>query len=134
MTATINVRRNSRTEDHWAQPRDRSNHFSEHNRTPGRGKQYLLRTAVLSANDLIGPEKNPASWARLKYQPALRVEDAAETVHHASLDYKSLPEFFAKLDESLKARALRFTILTAARINEVLGMSWREMTDFKCAP
>ena len=83
--------------------------------------------AVLSANDLIGPEKNPADWRRLKHQPALRVEKAAETVNRASLDWRRMAEFFAKLDSSLKACALRFTILTASRINETLGATWREI-------
>jgi integrase len=83
--------------------------------------------AVLSANDLIGPEKNPASWARLKHQPALRVEEAAKTVNRESLEYRRAPELMATLDDSVKARALRFLILTAARIDEVVGMTWREI-------
>src|SRR5262249_45901080 len=43
--------------------------------------------------------------------------------HHAALPYKELPEFMAELRrrESLSARALEFTILTAARTGEVIG-------------
>jgi integrase len=48
--------------------------------------------------------------------------------HHAALDYRSLPAFMAALRErqDIAARALEFTILTAARVGEVLGARWSE--------
>jgi integrase len=49
--------------------------------------------------------------------------------HHAALPYAELPIFMAKLRERdhLVARALEFTILTAARTGETLGATWNEI-------
>ena len=44
------------------------------------------------------------------------------------MSYRLLPEFMAKLqaEPELTARALEFTILTAARVGETLGAEWSE--------
>ena len=49
--------------------------------------------------------------------------------HHAALPYAELPAFMAQLRArgALSARALGFTILTAARTGETLGMRWTEV-------
>jgi integrase len=49
--------------------------------------------------------------------------------HHAALPYAEIPAFMAELRErdSLSARALEFTILTAARTGEVIGATWDEI-------
>ncbi len=73
--------------------------------------------------------ENPARWrghldhllpARSKVQ---RVE------HHAALPYAEVPEFVAGLRsrDTIAARALEFTILTAARTGEVFGALWDEI-------
>jgi len=73
--------------------------------------------------------ENPARWrghldkilpARAKVQ---RVE------HHAALAYEDLPAFMAELRarQGVSARALEFTILTAARAGEVVGARWAEL-------
>jgi integrase len=51
------------------------------------------------------------------------------TQHHAALAYAELPAFMAELRErdSISARALEFTILTAARTGEVIGALWPEL-------
>jgi integrase len=48
--------------------------------------------------------------------------------HHAAVPYAELPGFMAKLRarESLSAKALEFTILTASRTSETLGAVWDE--------
>ena len=48
--------------------------------------------------------------------------------HHAAMGYADLPAFMADLQrrEATAARALEFTILTAARSGEVLGARWDE--------
>lgn len=48
--------------------------------------------------------------------------------HHPALPYPKLPEFIATLrtQEAGSARALEFTILTAARSGEVTGATWSE--------
>ena len=49
--------------------------------------------------------------------------------HHAAMPYADLPAFMARLGEidTLAARALMFTILTAARSGEVLKMTFDEI-------
>jgi integrase len=49
--------------------------------------------------------------------------------HHAALAYDAISEFVARLrkENGTAARALEFTILTAARTGEVLGATWNEI-------
>jgi integrase len=49
--------------------------------------------------------------------------------HHAALPFDDLPEFMVALRqrEGIAARALEFTILTAARTGEVIGATWDEI-------
>jgi integrase len=72
---------------------------------------------------------NPARWrghldkllpARAKVQ---RVE------HHAALPVADVPAFMSelRLKDSTAARALEFTVLTAARLGEMLGAKWDEI-------
>ena len=53
----------------------------------------------------------------------------AEVNHHAAMPYAMVPEFMATLrsKDSLSARALEFTILTAVRTNEAIGARWSEI-------
>src|SRR5262249_11422506 len=67
--------------------------------------------------------ENPAQWRRhLQHSlpPKLKVR---RVKHHAALPYAELPEFMTALraQEGAAARALEFTILTAARTCETLG-------------
>src|SRR5690554_4454952 len=54
---------------------------------------------------------------------------AAEIKHHKALPFAELPSFIAKLRKrpATAARALEFTILTAARTGEVRGATWDEI-------
>jgi integrase len=51
--------------------------------------------------------------------------------HHAALPFTKMPAFMAELRaiDTPVARALEFTILTAARTGEVLGAQWNEIKD-----
>lgn len=53
----------------------------------------------------------------------------ATVKHHAALPYAEMPGFMAELRkrEGVAAKALEFTILTAARSGEVRGMAWGEV-------
>src|SRR5262249_45897018 len=69
--------------------------------------------------------------------PAARVAEALPKPkngngHHAALPYAEIPAFMAELRErdSLSARALEFTILTAARTGETIGAT-RDEIDLK---
>ncbi len=53
-----------------------------------------------------------------------------ERDHHKAMPYAEVPEFMEKLREmtDVVARALEFTILTAARRGEVIGAEWSEFS------
>lgn len=72
---------------------------------------------------------NPARWrGHLEaLLPATAKVRAVE--HHPALPFAELPGFMAALRErdSISARALEFTILTAARTGEAIGARWKEI-------
>ena len=79
---------------------------------------------------------NPAIWKGLldTFYPKpekvkqIRYEQAGEEKHHNALPYQDMPTFMEKLKEmnGTAVQALRFTILTAARTNEVIMATWDE--------
>ena len=70
--------------------------------------------------------ENPARWRGhiAKLLPART--KVRKVKHHPALPYADLPAFMAELraEDDISARALEFTILTAARTNEVMGSRW----------
>ena len=66
---------------------------------------------------------NPARWRGHLDKLLPAKSKVAPTKHHAALPYADLPDFMHKLraEPGTTARALEFTILTAARISEALG-------------
>ena len=71
---------------------------------------------------------NPARW-RGHLKELLPKPDKLSRGHHAALPFKEAPAFVAKLRArpAMAARALEFTILTAARSGETLGARWLEI-------
>jgi integrase len=86
--------------------------------------------AVLDATKAQGLRsgENPARW-RGHLENLLPKRAKLSRGHHAALPLKDLPGFMLRLRqaESISARALEFTILTAARSGEVLGARWSEI-------
>ena len=72
--------------------------------------------------------ENPA---RLQGNLALLLGKRKKAEHHPALPYTELPAFLTKLRQQAgnAARALEFTILTAARTEEVISAEPREITD-----
>ncbi|MGH1590799.1 tyrosine-type recombinase/integrase [Methylobacterium phyllosphaerae] len=73
--------------------------------------------------------ENPARW-RGHLQNLLPKRSRVKRVqHYAALPFKEMPAFMAGLrgQDSIPARALEFTILTAARSGEALGTRWSEI-------
>jgi integrase len=73
--------------------------------------------------------ENPARW-RGHLDALLPARGKVRKIrHHPALPYDQLGAFMTVLKgrEGLAARALEFTILTAARTNEVLGARWEEI-------
>jgi integrase len=76
--------------------------------------------------------ENPARWkGNLKYRMGALPAKSERVEHMAALPYHEVPDFMSKLratDDSLhRARALEFTILTAARSNETFWATWDEI-------
>lgn len=73
--------------------------------------------------------ENPARW-RGHLDKLLPARSKVRRVeHHAALAYADMPDFMEALrrQESTAARALEFTILTAARTGETIGARWGEI-------
>ncbi len=72
--------------------------------------------------------ENPARW-RGHLDHILPKRTRLSRGHHAALPYAELPAFMVGLAgrEAIAARALEFTILTAARSGETLGATWAEI-------
>jgi integrase len=87
--------------------------------------------AVLDAATVRGFRQgpNPAMWkGNLAHILPARAK-VRKVMHHAALPMDDMPEFLAALRgrEGMSARALEFTILTAARTGEALGAKWDEI-------
>lgn len=73
--------------------------------------------------------ENPARW-KGHLQHALPARSKiAKVEHHAALPFDEIGPFMRQLREmpGIAARALDFTILTAARTGEVIGATWSEL-------
>jgi integrase len=75
--------------------------------------------------------ENPARW-RGHLDNVLPARSKVRKVqHHKAIPYPEIPGFMASLRamDSTSARALEFTILTAARTGEAIGSRWSELSD-----
>lgn len=72
--------------------------------------------------------ENPARW-RGHLELLLPRRQKTETKHHAALPFDQAASFIGDLRKrtATAARALEFTILTAARSGETIGMTWGEI-------
>ena len=89
------------------------------NRVRGRIEKVLDRAKALK----LRSGENPARWTGHLDQLLPRRSQVAPVEHHEALPYAELAQFMlelAKLD-SLSARALEFTIFTAARTGDTIG-------------
>ena len=78
----------------------------------------------------LSGRREPARFrGHLKHLLA-EVPEVRRVKHHAALPYDEIATFIADLRErpGIAARALEFTILTAARTGEVIGARWDEIT------
>jgi integrase len=73
--------------------------------------------------------ENPARWDGHLDEMLAAPSKVRKVKHHAALPYAELPDFMAELRDrdSTSARALEFTILTAARTGETIGATWAEI-------
>ena len=87
--------------------------------------------AVLDAAKAHGYREgeNPARWRGHLDALLPKPSKVRRVEHHHALPYAEMPAFMAELQsrENMSARALGFTILTAARSGEALGARWGEI-------
>lgn len=76
--------------------------------------------------------ENPARWRGHLDKVLPPIRKVAKVEHHPALPYADIPAFMADLRsrDGAAAKALEFTILTAARTGETIGAKWDEI-DFK---
>jgi integrase len=73
--------------------------------------------------------ENPARWRGHLDGVLPKSSKVKRVKHHPALAYADLPAFMRELRrlDSISARALEFTVLTAARTGEVIGAQWSEI-------
>ena len=73
--------------------------------------------------------ENPARWRGHLDKILPAPSKVTKVTHHAAIPYRKLPEVMHRIAEkdTIAARALEFTILTAARTGEVIGARWDEI-------
>lgn len=95
----------------------------------GRRLRFMLE-AVLDAAAARGHRTglNPARW-KGNLKALLPARAAHQRSHHAALAYREMPGFMAQLRglQGIAARALEFTILTAARSGEIRQAKWAQI-------
>jgi integrase len=94
-------------------------------RLRGRIERILARATV----EGLRRGANPATW-RGHLQEALPPRSEVQPVQHfRAMDYQDVPAFMSELGriDTIAAAGLRFLILTAARVGEVLGAQWSEI-------
>jgi integrase len=95
---------------------------------PGHSQGSRLRGILerIFASAKITEADNPATWDKLKEEGLNG--DTVKAAPHPSLPYRDLPAFMVELSniQTLRARALRFIILTGVRLTEALPADWSE--------
>ncbi len=73
--------------------------------------------------------ENPARWKESMKHRLPSVSRTRKAEHHPALPWQQVPAFFSALRamDSISARCLQFSILTACRSGEARGARWREI-------
>jgi integrase len=91
-----------------------------------RGQIEAVLDAATARGLRAGP--NPAAW-KGNLKALLPARAAHQRAHHAALPYQDMANFMARLraQDGIAAKALEFTILTAARTGEVRQATWAQL-------
>lgn len=108
---------------------ERNNFWNTKTETASRVRSRIEKVLDWAEARGFRPEGvNPASWRKLSMLlPSHRKLKPVE--HFAAMPYLNVPAFMETLAgvETMSARALEFTILTAARAGEATGARWSEI-------
>lgn len=103
--------------------------WSEKPETANRVRQRI--EAVIDYASALGIRSgdNPARWRGHLDHLLPKPNKMRAVKHHPALPHAEIADFMAVLEQrnGVAARALAFTILTAARSGETRGMTWREV-------
>ena len=96
--------------------------------TATRVRQRIEATLAWATTAGYRRGENPARWDGNLEHVLPKARKVKRTKHHPSLPATRIGEFLAELRAlpGISARALEFTILTAARVSEVRFATWRE--------
>jgi integrase len=96
-----------------------------------RGRIEMIIDSARAHGQIDENRANPARW-RGHLDKLLPQPEILSRGHHAAMPFKDVPDFTKRLRslDSVGARALEFTILTAARTTEAMHAQWSEF-DFK---
>lgn len=102
--------------------------WTEKNETASRLRGRIEKVLDAAKAKGLRTGENPARW-RGHLDTLLPKRQKLQRGHHPALPYANVPAFLAALRkrEAMAARAMEFTILTAARSGEVLGATWSEI-------
>ena len=97
--------------------------------TANRVRQRIEAVLDYAAALGIRASDNPARWRGHLDHLLPKPAKIRAVKHHPALPHAEIAEFMANLSarQGVATRALTFTILTAARSGEVLGMRWNEV-------
>jgi integrase len=96
--------------------------------TASRVRQRIERVLDAAKAKGLRSGENPAAW-KGHLQLLLAPRSKTQVRHHPALPFRNMAKFMIELRKrpAVAARALEFTILTAARSGEVRGMKWGEI-------
>jgi integrase len=106
--------------------------WAEKPETASRARQRIEKVLDYAKASKYRDGDNPARWhghlENLLANPT-KLKQRKGTRHHPALPYKDAYAFMTALrgKDSISARALEFTALTAARTNETIQATWREI-------
>ena len=111
------------------QPVDGGTLWTQRTETATRLRERIEKV-IGAADAQAGRQRlNPARWKGCIDAMLPRPNKIKTVEHHASMDWRQVPDFVAELKkrEGTAAKALLFAILTAARSGEVRGATWAEI-------
>jgi integrase len=100
--------------------------WTEKNETASRVSQRIKIVLDVAKSRGVRDGENPVTTVR---DAGVLPKVKSKVEHHSAMPWRDLPAFYAELKQrtATSAHALRFSILTAGRTSEVLGMKWDEL-------
>ncbi|MDR8398669.1 integrase arm-type DNA-binding domain-containing protein [Paraburkholderia sp. USG1] len=108
---------------------ERDSLWTTKNETASRVRGRIERILAWAKTRKLRTGDNPATWLNHLDTLLPKPSQVQDESHFPALPYKNMNAFMRELRErpGVAARALEFTILTAARTNETIGATWDEI-------